>query len=318
MRVLLKKLFYILSFLIITIDCEAQEMWGISNSNYAGSMGMNLNPATMVGAHYRWEAHLLSSDLFVMNNYLYVKKNSDLIKKSMRGESVPEERFTDNYNTKHKFGNGSLFVKYPGFIYSGNKIAVGFHASTRVAFSVRGMPFHLAKFMKEGFDYTPQQDINYTGSNTDVVGINWHEAGISIGTVLKDDKTSYITGAITLNYLSGLNSFYMRIADIDYIVPNDWLWQINNVNAEYGHALADAGDNAVNNALSQKGNGYSTTIGFQYYHNRNENAYLPCTKDARDKKYDYKIGFSLIDLGKINFSKQAEKYEFINQSTYWY
>ena len=172
--------------------------------------------------------------------------------------------------------------------------------------------------MKEGFDYTPQQKIDYAGNGAKAVAINWHEAGISIGTVLHDDKESYITGAITLNYLYGLNSFYMRIDDIDYSVPSDSLWQINIANVEYGHAVADKGDNAASESLAKKGSGYSTTLGIEYYKNRNENAFSPCNKDYSEKKYDYRIGFSLVDIGKIKFDKSTSKYVFSDVSSSWY
>ncbi len=292
-------------------------MWGISNSNYSGAMGMELNPAIMVGTHYRWELHLLSADAFMMNNYMYLKKNSKAIKTSIKGEAVAQDAVTDKYTTNDKKGYASTFIKYPGFIYSGNRTAVGFHISTRLALSARGLPYHLAKFMKEGFDYTPQQNIHFTGSGAKAVAINWHEAGLSGGTVLHDDKSAYITGAITLNYLYGLNSFYMLIDDIDYIVPSDSLWQINIANVEYGHAVPDKGAGA-GDVLAKKGSGFSTTLGIQYYRNRNENAYRPCTKDVSEKKYDYRVGFSLIDIGKIKFKKQSSKYIFTNVGSDWY
>ena len=92
MRSLLRKLFYFFLFIFITGKSDAQEMWGISNSNFAGAMGMELNPATMVGAQYRWEVHLFSADAFMMNNYMYLRKNSGAIKKSFGGEAVAQER----------------------------------------------------------------------------------------------------------------------------------------------------------------------------------------------------------------------------------
>ena len=279
---------------------------------------MELNPATMVGAQYRWELHLVSADAFLTNNFMYLQRNSRLFRKSFQGEAVSEDRFLENKSLKDKSGYGSTFVKYPAFIWSGKKLAFGFHVSTRLGLSVRGLPYHLAKFMKEGFDYTPQQNIHYVGRDAKAVAINWHEAGLSGGTVLRDDNNAYITGAVTVNYLYGLNSFYMLVNDIDYVVPSDSLWQINIANVEYGHAVGTDVNNTVSDALSKKGSGFSTTIGVQYYRNRNENAFDPCTKFTNEKKYDYRIGFSLVDMGKINFNEQANKYQFENVGTNWY
>ncbi|MBK7851504.1 MAG: hypothetical protein IPJ66_10310 [Bacteroidetes bacterium] len=37
-------------------------MWGISNSNYSGNMGIFLNPATIVGAPYKYEFNIIAGD----------------------------------------------------------------------------------------------------------------------------------------------------------------------------------------------------------------------------------------------------------------
>ena len=290
-------------------------MWGASNSNYAGTMGHELNPASIVAAPFKWEVHFLSTDVSVMNNYMYLMRNSRAIRSGVRGESVNEERFTDKYTKNDKKAFASAYIKLPALMYSSKKWGLGFHISSKAAISATGIPYHLAKFMKEGFDYAPQQKLEYSGGNADAALMNYHEAGLTGGMLLRDDKTAFITGGITLNYLYGLNSFYMHINDINYNVQSDSLWQIYIANVEYGHASADA-DNG--NFLSKKGSGFSTSLGVQYYRNRNDNAYNPCLSGKPQKKYDYKIGFSLIDIGRIKWNNGAHQYMFDNVSTDWY
>lgn len=300
------------------VNSYSQEMWGISNSNYAGTMGHELNPASIVANPFKWEIHFLSADVSVMNNYMYLQKNSRAIRLGVKGESVNEERFKDKYTTNDKKAFGSAYIKLPALMYSSRKWGLGFHVSTKVGLSATGIPYHLAKFMKEGFDYSPQHQINYSGGNTSLAAMNYHEAGITGGMLLMDDKTSFLTGGVTLNYLYGMNSVYLLINDINYNVQADSLWQIYVANIEYGHSSVDGGDNAADNALSKKGSGFSTSLGVQYYRNRNDAAYNPCFNGKGQKKYDYKIGFSLIDIGKINWKTNAHKYVFEDVSTDWY
>src|SRR6266481_5811765 len=70
--------FQFLFLLLFSHLCTAQEMCGIANSNYAGNMGVHLNPASIVGAPYKYEINLIAGDFFVDNNYVYLTKFSDL------------------------------------------------------------------------------------------------------------------------------------------------------------------------------------------------------------------------------------------------
>ena len=88
---------------LLTLDAKAQELWGAANSNYAGNMGLELNPASLVGAPYRWEIHLLSADISAMNNYLYLKKNSRALRAFAAGNSVAADRVTYDNITSDKF-----------------------------------------------------------------------------------------------------------------------------------------------------------------------------------------------------------------------
>jgi hypothetical protein len=309
---------YFLLFFILLMKClHAQEMLGIANSNYAGMMGVELNPASIVGAPYRWEVHILSLDVFAMNNYLFLKKGSKAISSLRTGTSIPPDRVTYKNTTIDKSANVQAFAKAPGFIYSNEKFGIALHAATRVALGARGVPYHLANFMKEGFDFTQQQKINYSGGDAKIAGMNWHELGLTVGMSLINNKSNYLAAGLSLNYLQGLNSFYLLVDNINYNVQSDSLWEIYLAKVEYGHAMADPSAGTGGTALSKKGSGIGGSLGFQFYRNRNPLAYNPCTKEKL-KKYDYKIGFSLIDIGRIKFTKAAEKYVFNNVSTNWF
>ena len=104
-----------------------------------------------------------------MNNYYYLKSQSKLITKSFKGESVDDSKLTDRYTKRpDKFAYASVFAKYPAFIWSDKKWSAGFHLSTRVELSATKVPYHLAKYLKEGFEYDPQQNIPYEVRNAKV------------------------------------------------------------------------------------------------------------------------------------------------------
>jgi len=296
----------------------SQEMWGASPSNYAGQMGLDLNPALIVAAPYKWEIHLFSMNESITNNYMYLAANSKLFRKSFKRESLEQDRLTDRYTkTPDKYAYNSDFIKYPGFIWVNKKFSIGFHVSTRVELSATRVPYHLAKFIKDGFTYTPQQNQDLVTDNANVALLNWHEMALTAGTTIQDSKEAFITGAITLKYNYGLNAYYANINSFDYNVPNDSVLIITNLNAEIGHAMPVNGDGGLAETLQNRGRGFSTDIGVQYYKNRNDNFYSPCSKSKDEKPYDYKIGASIIDLGYIKYSNQAVTFKYEDVSTYW-
>lgn len=315
----MKKLVVFLGFITSVFQASAQEMWGAASSNYAGQMGLDLNPASIAGAPYQYELHFLSSDISVANNYMYLRADSRIIRKSMSGEVVDENRFTDRYTrTPDKFAYGSAFLKYPAFIHSGKNWSWGVNISTRGELSARNVPYHLAKFIKEGIDYDPQQQIDYSEKNITAALLNWHELAFTGAKVLVNTSTSFITAGVTVKYNYGLNAAYVRIKDIDYNSVADTLLDIHNVDGEYAHALPDNGHDGFRKSMERKGGGFGLNAGVQYYHNRSDSWYDPCNRNRSGKPYDFKIGASLIDIGYIKFNNRASTYSFNGNSTDWY
>lgn len=313
------KVFVVLLLTGLSYSAGAQEMWGAAHSNYAGQMGLDLNPASVVDAPYKWELHFLSMDAAVLNNYMFLQRNSRLIRNGVQGESIEQEKFTDRYTkSPDKYGYGSLFLKYPAFIWSSTKWGAAFHVSTRAEVSASKIPYHLAKYFKEGFDYDLQQNTNYSVKNAKAAFAAWHEFGLTFGHELHNSKEHYWSAAATVNYNYGLNGFYLLLNEADYIVPADTLLLIDNMVAEYGHAFPDNGNGSNNNPIARRGSGFSTTVGVQYYKNRNDAFFDPCKRGRGEKPYDYRVGFSLMDIGYIRFNKGARTYAINNRSTDWY
>ncbi|MBL0096783.1 MAG: hypothetical protein IPP46_10040 [Bacteroidetes bacterium] len=54
----------------------------------------------MAGAPYQWEIHFLSMDAALLNNFMYLKADSKIIRKSMEGNNIEEGKLTDRYTKK--------------------------------------------------------------------------------------------------------------------------------------------------------------------------------------------------------------------------
>jgi hypothetical protein len=297
---------------------QAQEMLGAAFSNYAGQMGIAWNPATIVGMPHRWELNLLSGDFAAQNNYMRLRKDSRWIRRGIQGEAVDENRFTDLYTTSDKWMYGSAFLKYPSFVWSGKKFALAANISTRFEASGQQVPHHLAKFMKEGFDYNPLQRRDWAANRGEGAVLNWHELSLTGGMNIHDDGVNYWSGALTLNYNIGLNGIYASIDDMKYNSIADILLLVYNLNGEYGHALPDNGEDGIRKSLEKKGSGFSGSIGFRYFLNRNDAWFNPCKKKDGAKPYDLRIGFAVTDIGYVDFDTRAYTYKVNNLNTDWF
>jgi hypothetical protein len=308
-------------FIVAPLLSAAQETWGISNSNFAGNMGIFLNPSSIVLAPYKNEFNLLAGDIFIDNNYLYLKGKSKFIIKSIKGEAVPSERFGDYYTpSPAKKAYGSFYLMGPSYVQNNKKYAWGVHLAARSAMSARNVPVHLAKFIYEGFDYEPQHGINYTAGPFKAAGLGWGEIGGTYARVLKKDTYDHhiLKAGITLNFLVGSYGLFIKSENIEYVVPTTQLLVVNKMYAQYGHSSPIDGDQIVTDLLKIRGLGASATLGFTYINSFNSPGYECYASADNQKKYNYRVGLSFIDFGYIHFkSKGTRVLRFNGNSTYW-
>jgi len=110
------------------------------------------------------------------------------------------------------------------------------------------------------------------------------------------------------------------VANIDYMVLNKDTAIVYNLNAESGYSLpVDYRTNEFTRTPVFRGGGFGFDIGITYkktikgqqnilYSEICAKPFLP---------YRYKIGVSVIDIGRITFKKNAQKLVFDNVSTFW-
>ena len=301
----------------VSLPVFSQEMFGISNSNFAGNMGMGLNPSLFVGSPYHHEINVISGDLFLDNDFVYIEKRASPIKKSFSGESIPEEQIKNYTTTTPKNGYSNVFLRGPSYIENKEKYSWGFHTAFRNNLSATDVPYHLAKFIKDGFDYAPQHDIHYVSTPFRSATMAWGELGGTFGKKFYEvrDK-SYLAGAVTLKFLLGFDAMYVNLSEFDYIVPSNDTLIVNSATGQYGHSLGD-GDKSLAAPFKIRGFGGGMDIGFTYYRKKVHGA-GDCNESAEiRKKYNYRLGFSIIDVGFVKFSKQSKIFSFEGNSTVW-
>ena len=311
MRSFLKVLVCLLLPALQTVNSNAQEMWGYANSNYSGVMGLHVNPAKIVGVPYEWEVNVLAADIFYDNNYMYLPKLSDVKTQTTTAESG---NTTNNNNnifveytspaSKHAFVNANILG--PSFIRNKGNYSWAVHTAMRVVASANGVPSALTQGFSTKFDYAPLHNAVFNDIKLNAAGMAFAEIGFTYGKVYMNRELHWLAWGATLNGLIGFDGMYLHAKAGEFSIPDSSSIALNHVDLDYGHAF--------NESQAPRGYGASADLGIVYVHKRVHGAY-ECGKDAdKKKRYQYKLGVSLIDLGFIGFNHEAARYR-INDGT---
>ena len=313
-------------YVLLTLNAYSQDMLGIVNSNYSGVMGIGLNPSGMVGSKLYMDYNLIGFNVSVDNNYAYI--TSDDFYNLFKGiepvyyTSKHEKRnfaYYDNGNLKNGYVDSKVLG--PGAMLVYGKHAFGLTTAYRTLASFNNLPPDVATFLYEAIDYPPQQMKLYSHDKP-IRGsaLSWLEIGISYSYLFHRKKWEFWSLGISLKPLIGYTGFYTSVNKVDYMIENDSTAHLRSVDFQYGYSLPlNYNDNSFISSF-KRGFGFSTDIGITYQKTRkgHNNGYFSRLCEQRYDSYNYKFGFSVLDLGYISFTKNAEEIKYSDASAYWY
>ncbi|HSW67655.1 MAG TPA: DUF5723 family protein, partial [Bacteroidales bacterium] len=219
---------------------------------------------------------------------------------------------------RHAYIHGRLMG--PSFMISvGNRHAFAFTNSVRTSTTVQNIPHNVAKFLLEGLEYPPQQNIRFTNDHGMNAGsLGWLEYGFTYAAKIAGRYDESFSAGITLKYLQAYHGGYLTASMIDYMTPHKDTLHIYLMNATGGFSIPL--DRATNEFLGTeqpfRGSGFAFDLGFSY------TRYLSAQSTRRMRRlcrypyqpYRFKIGFALTDFGNIRFARQAQQLLFDNIS----
>lgn len=307
---------------------SAQEMLGIVNSNYSGITGATINPAMPVTSPFYLDVNIISANVFVENNYVYLAKDEYRFKRFLESNPVFPTHGQDNnlilydhYNRKDKEAFANVRVMGPSVSVTIGKHSFGLVTGARTVVSAVNIPYEIAKFSFEGRNFPPQYDINYVDNrNMYAAALAWAENGFNYSYALFQRGLDYWSVGATVKDLRGYGGGYLYMDNADYVVLDQDTLIVHNANAEAGFSLPV---NFQSSAFEQnplfRGKGIGFDVGVVYQkkkkNSRNERFNNLCEQPYTP--YYYRIGVSLLDIGRIKFTKNAEKLVFEDVSTYW-
>ncbi len=328
----LVQLIFTFSLLLLVGNGYSQEMFGLSTSNYAGSNSLVLNPANLINSKNYIDINIFSLDFFLDNNSVYISRQEYSLKTiiTKEGQIVDPKYYSPSkYTIYDRYSNKSdkrVFqqarILGPSFMMNNGPHAFAITTAFRNVVSLENVPYHIAKFGYEGFDFKPQQMVRYDGRNFDIYQMTWGEVNFSYANRLIDNPEYTLSWGITAKKLYGFSGMYLKANDLDYMVESDSVLWIYNMNADLGVSLPMKYDtNLFDTQHLIHGSSWGFDIGIvfkknsRYYTRLKDHTAAPCAQ--KFEEYDYKLGVSLMDIGSINFTTNARMYEYRDVSTYW-
>lgn len=313
-------------FTMLLAPAGAQEMWGIVNSNFAGSNGTRLNPSSISTSKLYQDVNILTADIFADNNYLYIHGGDYSVGKLWNNEFPVYEPEGNNFDWYRKNDLKNVYLqiygKGPSFFQTRGRHSFALHTGMRVLSSVRNVSYDIANFGYNSLDYVPQHNIRYNNFDLYMNAMGFMEVGATYSYGLYKSGFDDLAAGITVKALFGYSGGYAYVNNIDYIVLNDSTANVLNLDAEAGFSIPIDYDNNdyPDGSGTIKGNGAGIDLGFTYQRKVRSFVSRRYNKLCQQRYVDYiyKLGVSLIDVGYVRFNKNTEVHAFEDVSRYWY
>ena len=289
---------------LASIRAHAQQDLGVLNSNYAGIQGSLLNPSSIAGSKLDWDINLFSAQVNFANTFLYAPKSSIPIlgiKHIIKG-SIDENLFLTKYDPSNpnKLYQVSLQAEFLGpsfFIKIHKKHEIGLTTAIRAVGNIRNITGNAGE---NAFDYLLSGSLwntNFQEQSARVNAMGWGEYGLHYATVLYGKGADELKVGVTLKYLQGMFASYVKNTNLNYRIADTTGIVFTNSSVDYGRTdFDDFRHRSFSNF--DHGHGLGADIGLTFVHRDNPG----------DDNYRYRIGLSLLDVGKINYTRNSGSY----------
>ena len=306
---------------------QAQELLGVTLGNYSGTAGLMVNPAGMTNNKMYLDINLATANVFFRNNFAYLPKE-DFVIWDAADYSFPPIYGVDtnrnvNYYNDNNLKNATVNARLLG---PSAMLQVGDHAfgiTTGVRYFTSGnrIPWDIAEISYNGLNYTPLHNIEFDDYDFDFSTSAWMEIGLSYAYNAIKSYDQQLTVGISIKKLWGYGGGYLKTNNVNYIVVNDSTINIRNLNAEAGFSVPiDYDNNDYISTPTFRGSGIGVDIGAVFVKKKKVSMNEWDGKKLCSQKYDeyvYRIGVSILDIGRVKYTNNAQLHSYDDVSKYW-
>jgi hypothetical protein len=285
----------------------AQEQLGLKLGNYGGVHSLQLNPAWQVNGPLKWDVNIVSFGAFAEQDYVYGQKGS-MVRLLNRGGNVITEDTPAGGDAMTSSGEVPFYFRENSH-YNINQLftamAPSFMAnmgSHSFGLYFTGRTFSSGYKLDDDFYYftlTDTLDLIGNFEPFQLGAMAWSEIGASYAKNISSKNWLEMNAGATIKFLLGFDAASVsnntatdafRDGDILALGPAD-------LTMNYSTGYSDAGGYA----FQRRGFGLATDIGITW---------LSRDASTENRQYRWKVGLSLLDVGRIWYTGDASVYRY--------
>ena len=283
-------------FTLFFSQLVAQENQGEVHDNFNPVNGQYINPSNIVDSKVWLDFNLIEASAYGRNNLVYFPNTNWLDFGSLENDPLVK---TDLRNIRLY---GDFDMRGPSISLNMGRHAVSVFTGMRGIVNVNRLPGQLAKYAVN--ETLETSDIGtYNINNARLKSMVWGEIGLTYGMMLYARGDNMWTGALTVKHLIGIQQANLLFDNSVVEVRDVQDVALLSTNGKF--SFTEGGMNS--------GRGWGINLGATYKKMKeNVDNYIPHSKrtGCEHRDYLYKVGFSLLDVGYINFNRDAYYGEF--------
>ena len=262
----LSKSLLVLLLIIIANISFSQEYLGLRQSNYAGIMGVDLNPASIADSRYKVDIILFNFYGGVYNNHAHfntrkmprwwinASNQDDPVANAWMNSSDSEKLVSVDSTAAYKnAGKGQFFEidngdkKRSAFLHTdvsllnfmvslGRKRAIGFQIKNRTMLNIDDASPELIRLASNEFEFQNLFNISVQDEDINISMNTWNEYNFSYAQILKDGNDHFFKIGGKVKLLQGVASAYLHSTDLNFNIQNDTTANSISGNFDYGYS----------------------------------------------------------------------------------
>jgi len=299
---------------------HAQQNIGLASGNYAGISGAWLNPASIVDSRYKFDMTLFGYESYFSNNYLLLSNKvlrDRLFSKPPYNSSrdAAGELLTPLDDLPDKVSGSVVNEIQAPFSFmatTGDGSSIGLNIRNRTGIHVEGLDHTTARMIYDDLQSPDLSGVVQDNSGFRFSYMNWMEAGFTYGRVLVDADHHFLKAAVTVKALAGAASIHMASDDLRITFNGSDTLSVQSPLIEYGRT--ERGDvdtyqrRNLLNGVEDWAIGWDAGLVYELRGNIAKGKYLDVDNQVKDRldvnKYIVRVGLSLLDAGKFNFTRR--------------
>lgn len=299
----------------------AQENMGMATGNYAGVSSVWYNPANIADSRYKFDINLIGINSYFNNNYLLVK-NSALVRRLFYKDPYNSSfaAVKDDLLQEQLPASGKVYARTESNIHfpfsfmasTGKRSAIAITMNNRTINRVDSLNPDLASAL-----FSELRDPSMYGKDMRIDSmrynfLNWQEIGFTYSRVILNGDHNFLKLGVTLKWLGANAGAYIQTNNAVVNFKDSVTLSLNSPLIHYARSeRADLGQfnrKDILNNVEDQAFGWDAGLVYEYRAKIKKFRYIDETleeKQRRDlNKYMFRIGISVVDMGRFTFNKK--------------